>query len=230
MSIDKYLYGKDVKCPVCYAMFQINKIRGRRLKTIKKHDDLYVTYEDINPIHYSIWVCPGCGYSTTEKEFYEIKKTEISIIEDNVKKNWSKKDYNNVRTEKNAENTYKLAILTGQLLNKPKGYMGELCLKLAWLYRDIKSTKEYDYLLHALNHFEEAYQHERLPVSTLDELTMTYLIGELHRQLGNYAKAIHWYNKTLDHNQIKTKRWMQLKTREQWSKAKAQYDSEKKVK
>ncbi|MGV8145546.1 MAG: DUF2225 domain-containing protein [Alkaliphilus sp.] len=229
MNIDTYLYDKDVKCPVCYIRFKINKVRSRRLKTIKKHDDLYVTYKGINPIHYSIWVCPGCGYSTTEKEFYEIKKAQIPIIEESIKKSWNKKDYNRERTAKEAESTYKLAILTGQLLSKPKGYMGEICLKLAWVYRDIGSAKESEYLQNALDFFEYAYQHERLPVATLDELTMTYLIGELHRQLGNYAKAIHWYNKTLEHNQIKTKRWMQLKTREQWSKAKEQYDIEKKV-
>lgn len=230
LDVDAYLYNKDVKCPVCYTAFKINKVRGRKLRIIKKHDDLYVNYEDINPIFYSVWVCPGCGYSTTEKEFYEIRKAQIPIIEESIKKNWNKKDYNRERTAKEAESTYKLAILTGQLLSKPKGYMGELCLKLAWIYRDMENSKEIEYLQNALNFFEAAYQHERLPVASLDELTMTYLVGELHRRLGSYAKAIHWYNKTLEHSQIKTKRWMQLKAREQWSNAKVEYDIEKKHK
>jgi len=87
LDVDAYLYNKDVKCPVCYTAFKINKVRGRKLRIIKKHDDLYVNYEDINPIFYSVWVCPGCGYSTTEKEFYEIRKAQIPIIEESIKKN-----------------------------------------------------------------------------------------------------------------------------------------------
>ena len=100
-------------------------------------------------------------------------------------------------------------------------------VRLAWLYREIKSPKEKEFLGHALRHFEDAYQTERVDEVGLSEISLAYLNGELNRRLGHYRDAIRWYGTALDHPDIKRKRHIQLKAREQWSIAREQYTSNK---
>lgn len=222
------LFEKDVDCPVCKNRFTTQKTRNRRLKVLKRHEDFFVEYEDISPIHYHVWVCPECGYSATESEFYNIKKHEISIIKESISSKWTKKSYGGRRSLEEVENTYKLAVAIATILKKSRGYIGGLCLKLAWTYREMHSAKEKVFLENALKAFTEAYETESMPIETIEEVPMTYLIGELNRELGNYQQAISWYGKVVDHSEIKYYRHIKIKAREQWRLAKEAYNKKRK--
>lgn len=50
--MDMRLFEKEVDCPVCKNHFITQKTRNRRLKVLKRHEDFFVEYEDISPIHY----------------------------------------------------------------------------------------------------------------------------------------------------------------------------------
>lgn len=226
-SMTEYIYDKKIECPICKWEFSTKKARSRGLKVLERHDDFNVVYKDINPNYYYIWVCPNCGYSSTETEFNEINTIQKNTFKQIIGPKWVPRDFGGVRTAKEAEETLKLAILTAQLMKKSKAYIGSLCLRLAWVYREIKSSKEQEFLKFALDNFLESYSGEKLPLAGLDDLTMAYFIGELSRKMGNYREAIKWYSKTLDNPNIKDKRQLQLKTREQWKVAKEQYDLEK---
>jgi len=226
--MDSLLYDKSVCCPVCSTSFTTKKVRSRGLQIVERHDDLNIIYKGINPNYYTIWICPECGYSATENEFDNFNNLYRKVFEDNVLSKWNKRSYSGIRSLKDAEESFKLAILVGQLQKKPKCYLGALCLKLAWIYREGKNfKKEKEFLQHALTNLTQSYQHERLEGSGIDEITAAYLVGELNRSLGNYKQAINWYNKTLEHPNIKSRRQLQIKTRDQWRIAKEQYDNEK---
>ncbi|AOY76340.1 DUF2225 domain-containing protein [Clostridium formicaceticum] len=225
--MEHLLYDKNASCPCCRRPFTTKKVRTRALKILARDTDFYVQYKDINPIHYHIWICPNCGFSATESEFTELSKEQRTILQDNIMKKWKYRDYGGVRTIEEAEGTYKLAIFVAQLLKKPKGYIGTLCLRLAWLYRGCGDEREIQFLQHALKSLEVSYQQESLPIGGLDEISALYLIGELYRKLGNPQEAIQWYAKTLEHPDIKTKRQIQLIAREQWRIAREAYQVEK---
>lgn len=226
--MESQLYDKTVSCPICKNNYTTKKVRSRGLQIVEKQDDLNVIYKGVNPNCYTIWVCPECGYSGTEHEYDNVNTIQKKIFEDNIRSKWNKRSYCGTRTLREAEESYKLAILIAQLIKKPKGYLGTLCLKLAWIYREDKNDKkEKEFLVHALNNLTESYQQERLEKSTIDEITTAYIVGELNRRLGNFRESIQWYSKTLDHPDIKNKRQLQLKTREQWRLAKEQYNYEK---
>jgi len=229
-NMEELLYDKDCTCPVCKNKFTTKKIRTRSLRIENREDDFNVIYKNINPIYYYIWVCPKCGYSSTEKEFENITKEQASILNQSIRAKWNERSFNGVRTFREAEESYKIALLIAQLLKKSKAYTGGICLRLAWLYREVKNSKEEEFLTHTLNLFEDAYQTERLDEAGLDEISLVYLNGELSRRLARYKEAIKWYGIALDHPNIKTKRHIQLKAREQWRLAREQYDNEKVVK
>ncbi len=226
--MESLLYDKTVSCPVCKNSFTTKKVRSRGLQIAERQDDLNTIYKGINPNYYTVWICPECGYSSTENEFDSFNPLHRRVFEENVRNRWNKRSYCGIRGIKEAEETLKLAILNGQLLKRSKSYLGTLCLKLAWLYREANNTnKEREFLQHALTHLTQSYQNERLEGSSIDEITAAYLVGELNRSMGNFREAINWYNKTLEHPNIKSRRQLQIKTREQWRLAKEQYDNEK---
>lgn len=226
--MESLLYDKKVCCPICSISFTTKKVRSRGLQVIERQDDLNVIYKDINPNYYNIWVCPECGYSATENEYENFNPIYKKTFEEKIKSKWNKRSYCDTRSPKEAEETYKLAILIAQLFKKQKSYIGTLCLKLAWIYREEKKeNKEIEFLKHALTYLTQSYQEERLDNSSIDEATAAYVVGELNRRLGNYKDAIQWYSRTLEHPDIKNKRQLQIKTRDQWRLAKEQYDHEK---
>ncbi|QUH25980.1 DUF2225 domain-containing protein [Serpentinicella alkaliphila] len=228
--MEHFLYDKDVQCPLCRNKFKTKKVRTRFLKVVKRDDDFCVTYKDINPIYYHIFTCPECGYSSSESEFNNLSKIGKEILEKSIRGKWSKRDFGGIRGHREAEEVYKLAILNGQLMKKPKGYIGGLCLKLAWIYREQNDKREFAFLKYALDLLEDAYQNERFPIASLDEVNLAYLIGELSRRLGDPKKSVVWYSKALDNPDIRRHRLLQIRAREQWSLAREQYKSHKEMK
>ncbi|HZJ76196.1 MAG TPA: DUF2225 domain-containing protein [Oscillospiraceae bacterium] len=224
------LYDKDCTCSVCTYEFTTKKVRTRPLRIEKREDDFNIIYKSINPNYYYIWVCPVCGYAATEREFDNIRRDQIKTVKKMVSYKWKERDFGGVRTFQEAEESFKMALLIAQILEKTRAYTGGVCLRLAWLYREIKDPREQEFLAHALRHFEKAYQTERIDEAGLDEVTLAYLNGELNRRLGHYENAIRWYGTTLEHPNIKRKRQIQIKAREQWGIAREQYTGNKEVK
>lgn len=229
MELEHLLYDKECTCPVCRNKFTTKKVRSRALRIEKREDDFNVIYKDINPIYYYIFVCNKCGYSATEKEFENITRDQADVLRKTIGSKWSERSFSKVRTFYEAEESYKMALLIGQVLKKPKSYMGGICLRLAWLYRERENPREQEFINHALDLFQAAYETEHLDMVGLDEVSLAYLNGELNRRLGKYRDAIRWYGIALEHPDIKRKRHIQIKAREQWSLARDQYNREKVV-
>ena len=226
--MDQYLFDKELDCPVCVNHFVTKKPRLRKLPVDKKDSDFHIWYKEINPVHYNVWVCPNCGFSATESEFKKLTTDEKTAVLKNVSLKWNKRDFGGIRTTEMAFETHKLALIIAQLLNKSKGYLGGLCLRLAWLYRERENAEqETIYLNYALEHLEDAYTHESFPIAGLDEVSLSYLIGELKRKTGEPQNAIFWFGRALDHPDIKFKRIIQLKAREQWQLARDAYKKQK---
>lgn len=222
--MDKYLFDKEVTCHVCNMTFTTKKPRIRKIPVEKKDADFHIWYKEVNPVFYNVWVCPNCGFSVTESEHKPLNIESKSLVLKHVSFKWNKRDYGSERNWDQAVETHKLAIFMGQLLKKPNGYLGGLSLRLAWLYREMNSPHEETYLQHALSYLEKAYAEEEFPIAGLDEVSLSYLIGELKRSTGEPKEAIFWYNRALEHPNIKNKRLIQLKARDQWQLARDDYN------
>ncbi|MBV1818100.1 DUF2225 domain-containing protein [Anaerosalibacter bizertensis] len=215
------LYDKKVQCPVCNQEFITNKVRTSKLRLIKRDSDFLTYYEGENPIKYNVFVCQHCGYASMEDKFHNINSKEKKIILDKVSSKWNKRSFSGRRSIEKSIEAYKLSLYCGQLLNFEKYNLANICLRTAWLYRIKKDSNEEKRFLHfTLDLYREAYYNEYLTDSTMDELTLTYLIGEISRRLGKKEEALNWFNNVLRNPEIKDNRVIERMTREQWQLAK----------
>lgn len=211
------LFDKKVECPICKKEFLTKKVKTSRLRLLKRDEDFLNHYSAENPIKYSIFVCPNCGYAASENKFNDIKKDQIGIIIDNISSRWNKRDFGGIRDLDEAIESYKLALLAGTLLKAKNLEQGNICLSLGWLYR-LKEEKneEVRFLKLARDQFIEAYNTESLSGTNMDDSKLSYLIGELSRRLSEKEEALSWFNTCLNLASTRMNPALNDMAREQW--------------
>ncbi len=217
MTEPKELFDKTLSCPICSKEFSTKKVRTSRLRLIKRDEDFLNYYNAENPIKYSIFVCPNCGYAASESKFNDIKRHEMGIIKESISSRWSKRDFGNVRSLDEAIESYKLALLTATLLKSTKLELGNICLSIGWLYR-LKEDKEEEirFLALARDRFIEAYNTEALSGTNMDDSKLSYLIAELSRRINEKETALSWFNTCLNLTSTRMNPALNDIAREQW--------------
>lgn len=209
-------YTKDIKCPICLLEFSTTKVRMSAVKVERKDEDFCVYYKDHNPIYYDIFICPSCGYASSENSFNKLEDREKEIL---IKAFFNReigRNFCGIRSHTDALDSYKIALYTASLIGARKSNMAGLALKTAWLYRYTEDEKEKDFLKMALDFYLEAYDKESFPVNNMDEHTVIYLIGELSRRLELYEESINWFNRLVSHPDGGSNIRIQKMAREQW--------------
>lgn len=192
------VFAKELTCPVCRKVFSLSVAKNRFAKIKKKDTDFYIEYEKINPYFYDIWLCPECGYATLKKDFENIKKNYIELIEQNISKRWVARKYPDTYDVDIAIERYKMALLNYYIMKAKDSQQGYVCLKLSWMYRlkgDIENEKCFQQ--RALNSLTNAYSKEDFPFYGMDKPTVQYLIGELNRRLGKTDEAMRWFGEVI---------------------------------
>jgi len=137
------------------------------------------------------------------------KKTYL----DQIGKMWSSRDYGGERSLEEAMACYKLALLSAQAVGENDRLIASLLHHIAWLYRyQGNKGMELKFLQFALDSYIQAYQTER---DGDKNARLLYLIGELHRRLGNYHEAVRWFQRVI-HDKSITDAAMIRASREQW--------------
>ncbi|WP_051931728.1 DUF2225 domain-containing protein [Clostridium sp. KNHs214] len=201
-----FLYQKDITCPVCSNKFKEKAVKTSAYVMDTKDSDFFIRYRFINPYFYDVWVCPCCGYSAMKSDFLKIKSHEKNLIKEKISCKWKKREYPKEYDIAIAIERYKLALLNYYVRETVSSKKAMTCLKLAWMYRLKNDDKnETEFLNQALTGFEDAYYKECLPIYGMDRYTITYLIGELNRRIGNKEKALLWFSKVITHPGVKFK-------------------------
>jgi len=224
------LYDAEIKCPVCNVTFIISKTRSKFLKFIKRDSDNCPYYEDINPIFYTAYVCPECGYAALERHFSEISVSGKAQVEKLITSKWKKQDFSGERDVHKAITVHRLVLLNYTVMAYPFSEIGKLCLKIAWLYRYLQDDKEQEFLEKAYTMFERAYTGEPLEEDPKNEVSVLFLMGETARRLGKFKKSVEWFGMALQTEGIKTNKALENQVRDQWAEAKAAYSKEQKEK
>lgn len=217
------LYDKNIQCPVCKDEFSTKKVRTSSIRVMKRDEDFCPYYKSENPLYYSVFVCPHCGYSAMESEFSKIIEVNKVKIKKTIGSKWKPRSYGENRSLEDAIEAYKLALLSSQIIEASNNVIGKICLRLAWFYRYQKDNKETEFIKYAINAFKKTYIGERLDENKQDEIIILYLLGELNRRIGDYKESIKWFDKALSEPEIKKKRHIELKARDQWGKARDEY-------
>lgn len=192
-SIEEVLYDKSYTCPVCHTVFKNKAIRSGRNKLIDIDLGLKARYDTVNPLIYECAVCERCGYAALARDFNHLTASQTAWIWEQVCTSYRHYHYPDILSEKDGILRYKMALLCSTVKKAKDGEKAYICLKIAWLYRDMnEKAMEEVFLKHALTGFENAYNNERFPIFELDELTAAYIIADIYRRLKEYSKAMKW--------------------------------------
>lgn len=192
-TLEEVLYDKSYTCPICQKTFKSKSIRSGKNRLLTVDVDLKPNYDIINPLIYECVVCENCGYAALGKAFHSLSSLQIRWIKEKICSQYKPYSYPPYLTEKEAILKHKMALLNASVKNAKNGEKAYICLKMAWLYRDMKDKMQEElFLKYALEGFENAYHTERFPIFELGELTTAYIIATLYRGMAEYDKALKW--------------------------------------
>ncbi|UCZ54177.1 DUF2225 domain-containing protein [Bacillus shivajii] len=212
------LYDKKVTCHICNHRFTSKKVRSRFIRMEETWNDFYTVYKDpkFNPVLYEVYVCNKCGYAFTD-HFQQLTRTvHIQTFKEEVSAYWKEQDYSDERTYEQATHVFKLSILAAMKVKQPHVVIAGLCMRLSWLYRYLGDEQEERYLTQAMNQYEKSLIKGDYIGTSMSELTITYLIGEIARQLGHHEKAMKYFSVVIEHKERHMEPKIVEKTREQW--------------
>lgn len=215
-----YLYETEKECPLCIKSFKVTKVRNR-LSMIKQDSDFCTYYKEVNPSYYTIWVCPSCGYAAQDTYFEEVP-AGAAKIKNFLEKRTINVDFAGIRTRDQAIATYKLALYFAELGGTLDSKLASLYLKLAWIFREgNQEQEELAALDRAREHYEQAFNRERMPIGNMSEITLEYLCGELLRRTGRLAEAVHYLGKVVTNPAAKREKRVYEMARDAWHEARA---------
>lgn len=215
MNIEESLYDKNLTCLHCGHQFKSKQVLSRKAIVTKKDEDMCHYYGGENPYFYDTFVCPNCGFAFTSN-FKNLAKV---VVEELEKKYLAKieipKDLGEKRDIKQAEKSYKLALLCGTITKQKPLALAQVCLRIAWLNRYQNNTVEENrFLENALQLYIKAYETENLDTNPANRDLILYLIGELNGRLGNREETRKWFSILISNKQ--TDKAILNMTRERW--------------
>ena len=214
------LYDKTIECPVCGKSYTSKKLRSRFLRIEMVDSDFFTKYKDaaLNPLYYEVSVCPHCGFAIVETFSKKLSVAAKSNFETKVSANWkNERDFSNVRTVKESIEAFKLAIISGTVIEEKNIVLAGVCLRLAWLYRiEENAEQENRFIQFALEKYIKAYELGEFVGTQMTEMRLLYLIGELYRRLNNRDGAIKYFSKVISHKNKSIETKLVEMAREQW--------------
>ena len=210
------LYQVEKVCPICEASFKLTKTRGTMV-ALSTDTDFCTHYADLNPYYYTIWACPHCGFAAHEERFFTLLAGARQQLKTFLSGRKVNLDLSGPRSWEQAVTSYKLAIFYAGIVSLPASHIASLELRLAWLYREKEMVdEEMEMMKRAVKDYEAAFMREQTPIGNLTEITLTYLIGELNRRLGNYDESLSYLSRVVSNPQAKNEKRILEMARDAW--------------
>ena len=200
-DVRNYLFDKTVTCPVCNSTFKTPCVKAKTSRIDSRDSDFFIRYTPkVNPYFYDVWMCNSCGYTALKSDFEKIRNFRKELVKSNITPKWTPKNYPDVFNEKIAIERYKLALLNAMLTSSHESTKAMISLKIAWMFRLLNDNdSEMSFLKQSVQGFINTYEYEILPCYGLQMDSLTYLIGELYRRIGEDDKALIWLSKAIVH-------------------------------
>jgi uncharacterized protein (DUF2225 family) len=229
MAVDSdCLYDKNCACLHCGTTFTSKRVRSGSQPFVKRDTDFctYFKNQRLNPILYTVYVCPACGFAFTDQFDPVMPPLVKKQIREKLASKWTSKNYGIIRTMEEAMATYKLAIYSAGLKGEAHSVKAGLYLRLAWLHRfKGNAAEERRFLNVAVEEYERSYIHSDYIKADkeMSEARILYLIGELMRRVERYDQAIRYFAKVAELKDRTIETGIINMARDQWSLAREEY-------
>lgn len=188
-EFDEYIFYSSAECPVCQTEFSAVKLRESRLITKQVASDFRIIYENMEPLWYYIWVCPGCGFAYPRKQFRKITPRQAAKLKKALVEGSLQFEYSSRRTLSEVFAAYYLSLYTFDLMEAAPQLYGNLWMRLVWLYEDCGEPEwALEAAAKALNYFEEALLSGRR--SDAGDQQLYIIMAELNLRLGKKEEAL----------------------------------------
>ncbi len=203
-------FEKNFQCLLCDTKFKELRVKRSRLKVKKVDTDFANHTEGPNTIHYTVSVCPSCGFSFTpqfaspsERLRNALKKIMVPPSE----------DLSGKRTHEQVVYSFQRALCCSYLTFQKYNVKAALFLQLAWVHRFAEEEDDELFNLeNALDNFVMLYEED----TEIEQVARTmYLVGELNRRLGNEREAVKWFSMLINNHKNKSPQLAKV-ARERW--------------
>ncbi|TVY09424.1 DUF2225 domain-containing protein [Paenibacillus cremeus] len=194
------LYLVKVTCPHCDFEYKTSRVRPSFKKSSGSDTDFCLYYKAINPDFYVVRVCPFCGFACTESSAEHLTAVQKKLFSEKVAEQWVPRDYGGERNWDDALYTYKLGLLSCQIIGEKNRVIAGLLHHIAWLYREKGDRgQENRFLQYALDEYTRVFETEQ---NEVNNARLMYLLGELNRRLKNYNQAVRWFARVINDRRI----------------------------
>ena len=214
ISEESLLFDKTHKCPVCDSEFKCKMVRTGKAKLVSQDMDLRPKYQGIDPLKYDAILCPVCGYASLNRYFNFVMSSQAKQIKEQISRTFKYTSENGkTYSYDEAITRHKMALLNTVVKRGKVSERAYTCLKLAWLFRGKREVmmqgeyskeeakalyeEEKECLKNAHEGFVAAFSQEEFPMCGMDQYTVTFLVAELSRRIGEYEEAKRWVSKVL---------------------------------
>ncbi len=214
ISEESLLFDKTHKCPVCDSEFKCKMVRTGKAKLVSQDMDLRPKYQGIDPLKYDAILCPVCGYASLNRYFNFVMSSQAKQIKEQISSTFKYTSENGkTYSYDEAITRHKMALLNTVVKRGKVSERAYTCLKLAWLFRGKREVmmqgeyskeeakalyeEEKECLKNAHEGFVAAFSQEEFPMCGMDQYTVTFLVAELSRRIGEYEEAKRWVSKVL---------------------------------
>jgi uncharacterized protein (DUF2225 family) len=159
--------------------------------------------------------CPYCGYAALNRFFKYVTTPQAKLIKANISATFKGlKEPEEIYTYDDAILRHKLALVNAIVKKAKTSERAYTCLKLAWVLRGKAETlpetapdykfqisamqkEEMEFITNAYDGFKECFSKETFPMCGMNENTVSLLVAELARRLGQYDEASRWISQIL---------------------------------
>ncbi|MDR3541422.1 MAG: DUF2225 domain-containing protein [Desulfosporosinus sp.] len=192
---------KKTTCPVCGNSIELQVVRYTKLALDRVDFDSRRHFVGIEPLWYSVQICPHCKYTNMIEDFDKLPERAKSLIPQKLSelKYEISGDFTTERTIDQVFTLYYLALHCIEGLNN-KSLESKLWLRLTWLYEDVAESKLSKMASEkALILYKELFQNSRNQSTVEQDQHMTMLLAELCVRNGLMAEAQQYLRDTVVH-------------------------------
>jgi dTDP-4-amino-4,6-dideoxygalactose transaminase/uncharacterized protein (DUF2225 family) len=218
---EKHFFRK-VSCPLCKKEFQTPVLKTSAAILEERDSDLCAKYKEDNPTYYAVYVCPSCGYTSLDEDFKELRereKKEIAslLLGDKDLRVMDPNFWEFPRKPETVLKLYKRAIKFYSVRKNKSFQIAKCYHRIACFHRfRNERVQEKEFLKQAVRFYSKAYESEDLSREKLGELGVMYIIGDIHRRLGNYEEATKWFSRVASHPEKEKSPTFVKMARDQW--------------
>lgn len=210
------LLDRSYTCPICDKKVKAKSVKTNVAKFVDTCSDLRPIHSNINVTKYDVISCCNCGYTALTKNFPNTTQVQRKLLREKIQANFKSHEEQpcDFYTTEQAISRLKMALLCTVSKSGKESEIGNVCLKISWLYQDLvdelpEDTPDYEakkeaYLAEARNAGINAYDHlckarmeEDYPIAGMNESTLDYLLAYLGYQKGEYSTAMQYLSSVM---------------------------------